>query len=122
MQKHVNGCAVACFAMVTGMSYDKALKLIHPKRKAREKIDGVLFSDLVKILNKMHIKIAVYSSSKNILQIKRPSILLMNQRDCDWSHVVVWDPETKRILDPDRKKRCSFEYYQKELEWYLEIL
>ena len=122
MQKHVDGCVIACFAMVMGVSYDKALKAVHPKRKKGKKIDGIPFVNLIKILNKLHIHIAVYPFSRNILKIQRPAILLMNQQGCDWSHVVVWDPESKKILDPDRKKRCSFEYYQKELEWYLEVL
>ena len=34
-QKHVNGCGVACIAMVAGITYDKALPCVHPDRLKR---------------------------------------------------------------------------------------
>jgi hypothetical protein len=127
-QKHKNGCLIASVAMVLGITYEAALKLIHPRRKKRKGVALPLIY-LLPILKKANIQIKFHffkwnpdSDIWNIKKMERPTILLIEFDNCNWTHAIAWDPEKKRILDPDRKNALTTKYYQKHLSQFIEFI
>lgn len=120
-QKHKNGCAVACVAMVAVLSYDEALKLTHPFRKPRQHTTTDL-DKLIHVLEKLHLG-PIIQEKRKISSIKKTAILAINcgSSKRPWYHAVVWDPESKKIIDPDGKKPWPRQKYQRKLHCVIEI-
>lgn len=120
-QRHRTSCGVACFAMVTGISYNKSIKKVFPRRKPYSLLATNAFK-LVKALLKLGFKVNYYDYDQdklNINDIKNKAILIIKAEEGD-GHAVVWDPESKRILDPYRKRSLSVKSYNKCLIFVIE--
>lgn len=120
-QKHKNGCAVACVAMIAKLSYDEALKLVHPFRKPKQHTTTGL-DQLIHVLDKMHLYPLLREKMK-ISSIKNVAILVVNcgTSKRPWYHAVVWDPDSKKIVDPYRKKPWPRQRYQRKIHHVIEI-
>ena len=119
-QRHRTSCGVACFAMITGASYNKSIKKVFPRRKPYSLLTTNALR-LVKALLKFGLKVNYYDYNEhNILDIKNKSILIIKALEGD-GHAVVWDPESKRILDPDRKRPLNIKSYNKRLIFIIEV-
>jgi ABC-type bacteriocin/lantibiotic exporter with double-glycine peptidase domain len=118
-QRHRTSCGIACFAMVTGISYNKSIKKVFPRRKPYSLLTTNALK-LVTALLKLKFEVDYYDNDKhNIFDIKNKAILIIKAVEGD-GHAVVWDPESKRILDPDRKKPLSVKSYNKHLIFIIE--
>jgi len=108
---HVDGCAVACFAMVTGKTYEQALAVLHP--------EGVATEGYGAETNLNDLLIALFAEGYETIVHPRCPIdtlktALLNVRyrigKAMFMHLVVWDAETKTILDPyETRDRSEYE-------------
>jgi hypothetical protein len=99
-QEHKNGCAPACIATLTGLSYKEALRAIYPWKKIKRwDYYGTRFSHILRALKKIGIK---YKKRKPTLfsNIHFNSIILTDHPIYGGYHVVVWDCMQQIILDP----------------------
>lgn len=105
--KHVrqgdeNGCAIACIAIIAGLTYERARAETFPKRRTfRDNkslhVDDDRMSSTFRRLG-FHV-----NHSATFRDHKRPAVLVF-----EWEpgmpssdrHAVVWDPFSERFLDP----------------------
>lgn len=126
-QKHKNGCGVASFAMVAGIGYDKAMKIIDPKRVRGSVYDGTPLEWLLKACSKSSIRYRMIFKKINLKRLKNNAYISYSQ-PCGCRHAVVWYAKDQEILDPDpidhngKKYRRSNEYIQKHLNYIVEII
>ncbi len=105
-QKHKTACGVACLAMVMDISYRQAMKLLHSKRFWWFSDATTTLGLAVQILESHGYEIDAFGSDNNIIftQFEDRAILaiemLVKEGEEPYCHAVVWDPETKSILDP----------------------
>lgn len=96
-QRHDTGCAIACAAMLAGVSYDEALRAIHGRKKPRKK--SATIPKVRKGLKQLGVKT---EETGRFMQLKRPAMMMF-----EWPcapglhHCVVYDPSFGgRIIDP----------------------
>lgn len=135
-QRHTTGCGIASLAMVAGISYAAACKLLHPKHVLRHKLSAIYEPDVVASLRKLGIKAnavkarTLTNGVPRIIQIKeltQPSILIIEvpkrygkiEFENTTMHAVVWDPISKKILDPNPIPALKYDFYQKNLRWVI---
>lgn len=126
-QKHKTGCGVACLAMILNLSYDEAMKVVHPKRKPGKKpYTSMLRVSEVLRNHKINYKIHIVNGHK-LKNIKSPCILgVRNSSDSgkntlpkSW-HWVVFN---KKVWDPYKSKSSySLKYCQKKTFIIYEVL
>lgn len=122
-QKHKLGCASACLAMVTDLSYEQALKKLKPHRKSGQRT-SVSTIELVKILRKIGFNPIVYYylSDKKISELNSDALIIVKtDSENNYNHVIVWNAKHKRILDPGRSKALSLKTYQKGVRFIIEL-
>ena len=118
-QRHRTSCGVACFAMVTGISYNKSIKKVFPRRKPYSLLTTNALK-LIKALFKIGLEVNYYDNDNhNIYDLKNKTILIIKGKK-GYGHAIVWDPVSKRILDPDRKRPLSIKSYNKQLIFIIE--
>jgi hypothetical protein len=131
-QKHRSGCGPAALACVLGISYEKALKLIHPKkREQRQKVRANLI-DISVALDIKHISHSIKNPRKwsppkcnAIVAVKIKTSLLEGR------HWVVWDANQKTFIDSKEEyyKRNGYHIsyaqyvaaYNRGSKYYIEI-
>lgn len=115
-QEHIDGCAVACLAMVTGESYELALKVLHPDLTPDTFSAWTSNESLLEAIKRAGRDVVVYPPKP--LKDLGPSILLVRYHigDTPFMHVVVWDPEKDQVLDPFvlQKVRPN-DYYERNM-------
>lgn len=127
-QKHVKGCGVASLAMVTGLSYNDALKLIDPQRQKGKEYRGTALEQVLKAFNDMGVKYRIHFNSK-LKDIKNDAYICASL-PCGCRHAVAWDAKNKKILDPDTtevshdgERVCfSRQYVEKNHNYIVEII
>jgi hypothetical protein len=133
LQEHKDGCAVASLAMLLDIDYNKALAILHPKHKSRQKVAGnvLAITSALNSLNKKFVLhsnlgklfISNFSKQVDIKSLKHPTLLCLYTCDLiNVNHAVVWDPKTQKVLDPGRKRNLSVSFYQKRLTFAIELL
>jgi hypothetical protein len=118
-QKRNDDCGVACLAMVAGISYTKAMWLLHPWRlpftnaQTKNKHFQVAFAKL---------KLNFFCSTDGSIDIKslRNKALLIIGNSDNTYHGVVWDPERGVVLDPVGWEQ-PVDYYQENLYQVVEF-
>lgn len=124
-QKHKLGCASACLAMVMNISYEKALKKLKPHRKSHQRTSANIL-ELIATLKKNNFNPIVYwylSDTKPIATVDTMALIVVKTNLLlDYTHVVVWDPKTKRILDPAREKALPLKTYQKSVRFIIKLV
>ena len=132
-QKHRNGCGPAALACMLGITYERALKLVHPRRRPYGRV-GTNLSQMIATLDRMNISWVIPGDKSKYRQINENFLAHFNQKV--WSsprhnalvqiyvdmpefmggHWVVWDTEQKRFIDSYEKmyKRtnCHITYKQ----------
>lgn len=111
-QKHKQGCASACLAMIANLSYEDALTLIHPSRKPKTRVTTNLIR-LSEVLKDLNLKFRV-----NLDFPLNPAIVVI--KGSTDQHAVIWDGN--KILDPARKIAKPLQYYQNSYLLGLEII
>lgn len=103
-QQHQNSCVPACIATLTGLPYNKALRLVYRwKKTKRWDHYGTKHEDTLRAIKRAGFR---YKERKPISFSKlRTSAIIVVENDVYGppgyqSHVVVWDYEQQRVLDP----------------------
>jgi hypothetical protein len=127
-QKHRNGCGVASLAMVTGIGYDRSMKILAPKRKPGSFYHGTTLEQTLRALTKLRIQYRMVFDHISFDRIKNPAYISFVQ-PCGCRHAVAWDPQTKKILDPDsgpdhsgKVVHYSKAFIQKHMNFIVEII
>ncbi len=118
-QRHITGCGVAAVAMLTGVSYDMALQAVRPDRKRGDCACTSLtdfLRDIEDLGHKCHVS---YKKSKLQKFDQNAMIIVKNPTKEAHAplHVVAWDAEKKKILDPWGRK-STFDIDQKYIKKY----
>lgn len=132
-QRHRSGCTVASLAILLGISYNKALNILYPDHQPYQRIPGDLDKIVeafkrakVKTIFHMNFSKLFLGSNDNVVEIKsfkNPALLCIYQQDFSkFNHAVVWDPITKKVLDPGRKRNLPVSYYQRRLSFAFEVI
>ena len=132
-QKHRNGCGPAALACMLGITYERALKLVHPRRRPYGRV-GTNLSQMIAALDRMNISWVIPGDKSKYRQINENFLTHFNRKV--WSspkhnalvsiyidmsefvggHWIVWDAEQKRFIDSCEKmyKRtnCHITYKQ----------
>lgn len=120
-QRHITGCGVASTAMLAGTNYDKALKAVRPDRKPGGCACSSL-KDMIKGLEKLGYKPRLSYKNVRLSAVKENAMIIVRNpgRGHAGLHVVVWDAENRRILDPwDRPSKFTIdEAYVKKYHEY----
>jgi len=114
-QKHEYGCVIACIAMITGISYDEALKVCLPNRKSGQKIIGVMVNNcFFKRISKLGFK---FREVKPALSYKKDALvsILHPIYGGNCRHMIIWSKKLKRYLDPfpNRNRKMKKQLPQK---------
>lgn len=142
-QIHSSGCFIACVAMLLGKSYEDAFALMYPGKSIHDyDIRGLTSTDIGKaaseLLEKLgcSVKKSTYKQIKSLQKYSRKRALLIirwrwgapigNQASDDdpWMcHAVVFDPDTKKFLDPSGSLPRDMKDYQKQLDsvFYVDV-
>lgn len=120
-QKHTTGCAIAVIAMVTGIGYDKVLKVVHPKRKPRQ-CACTTFEQSIKAIDKLGYKYNLIFKKIDLKRLKNNAYLSVTTR-FGGRHAVAWDAQKKKIVDPNGPgSYMTLEYIKKNMNFIVEIL
>jgi len=101
-QKHITGCGVAAVAMLTGVSYNTALKAVRPDRKSGDCACTSL-TDFLRGIEDLGHKCHVSYKKSQLQNLDRNAMIVVRNPTEDAHtplHVVIWDAEKKEILDP----------------------
>lgn len=102
LQQHGDGCGVACLAMVAGISYDEALRIVF--RRPAEAVSDRMIDDekIIRALRRRGYK--VRRMRGDFRKLRRPVIVgilwegqVPNNNE---GHFVVWCPVTRKFVDP----------------------
>jgi ABC-type bacteriocin/lantibiotic exporter with double-glycine peptidase domain len=103
--KRNNDCGVASLAMIAGISYRKAMKILHPEMFGwffikRNCDASTPLGDLIAALDKLGIKNTHISNTTDNYHtiLKKKSIMIMKVDGKDF-HAMIWRPDLKRALD-----------------------
>ena len=124
-QRRTNDCAIACFAMLMGISYERAawlaLSFEWPIYWLLDKTTKI--KKLVRASKKLDRELGLYKSKDNFEEFdcKHDAILVLSHNGGLTSHAVIWNAANKAILDPNTHY-SHFEYeILKKSEVYLLI-
>jgi ABC-type bacteriocin/lantibiotic exporter with double-glycine peptidase domain len=121
-QKHKSDCFPTCIAMVSGISHRRALKLCHPRHKKRQPYYTSI-PCAIGVLERLGFNIKTHKKPrfKKLADIKRLAIIEIRVGEDD-SHVVVWDPQTKKIHDPDPAPPLRLQSYVDRMLQVFEVV
>jgi hypothetical protein len=108
-QKH-NGCFIASFAMMFGLSYEDAVQIIH-KNKIRQPYgysgDGIQFNEAIERLRSLNLLVKV-KPVKKIRKPKKNALICFSwKEDPSLSHTVLYDSRKKLYWDPSINEQYS---------------
>jgi hypothetical protein len=107
-QHDIDGCGVACFAMLTGQTYPEVLATLNPGQAS-----WTDQSRLIEALQEAgyHLNVRFNTPIRDL----ETSLLVVRYRIAGeiYMHCVVWDAERQAILDPYDTR--SFEEYENGL-------
>jgi len=115
IQEHLDGCAVACLAMVTGTTYGEALKRLHNVDHIPEEGSAWTSNEaLLEALKGSGFEVLVYTP-RRLVELGT-SILVVRYLIgvTHYMHVVVWDADRQTVLDPFPNGRPRPLYYYED--------
>ncbi len=122
-QDHYDGCFVACTAMLLGTTYLEAFKLVHPDRYVDEYgygRAGVEDMDVPNAAFNILQKLNLNPKRANVQQmrhLRRLAMVLIRWTDSPTiMHAIVFDPKSKRILDPAYSNPLSMKRYAMQMD------
>ncbi len=122
-QDHYDGCFVACTAMLLGVTYLEAFKLVHPDRYVDEDgygRAGVEDMDVPNAAFNILQKLNLNPKRANVQQmrhLRRLAMVLIRWADSPTiMHAIVFDPASKRILDPAYYNPLSMRRYATQMD------
>ena len=127
-QRHANGCGAASLAMVTGVSYKRAVQIIAPQRKKGEVFKGTLLEEVLKAFTDMGVPYKVRFDRK-LRNVKNDAWISISL-PCGCRHAIAWDAKNGQIMDPDpfdtdhdgNKLNINKNYVEKNLNFIIETI
>lgn len=96
-QKHIDGCGPAALATVLGISYDAALKIVHPNRKPREPANTWPYKLQIAMRRaRLHY---TKRTLRKWSRLKYDAIVSIQWKS-GMRHWVVWSADQNKFLDP----------------------
>jgi len=131
-QQHNNGCVPAAIATITGIPYQDALKAVyHAKRPKEWDHHGTKHKDMLRALDRLGLKYRERYYLVPFSQLRSNAIIIVEHSiygpPGHRSHVVVWDYEQQRILDPypsptrHMKRHLPQTSYQKAAQFIIDV-
>lgn len=114
-QKGENDCGVACVAMLTGVEYDEARKVIYADGRAKLTKTKDLHDALIKLGREPMADRRKPFGSKTEHDLDTDALVFVEIKDSGAKHWIVWDAEAKRVRDPWKAK------YGRDLCGYLPV-
>ena len=122
-QEHSDGCFVACVAMLLGVSYLEAFKLVHPTRYVDEYgygfagVEGMdPVADAFKILERLNLNPRL-ANVKDMKYLRRTALVIIRWKySPELMHAVVFNPVAKKILDPAYETASHMKRYADQME------
>ncbi len=111
-QLHKNSCFAASLAMLTGMPYIDCYKLCCTTKRKATSVDKI--NTIIK-----QYKFNLYKY-KSLNVIKTPAILLLRPKDQYFGHACVYIPQTKQILEPNKKLKHPLDWYKQSARYVIE--
>ena len=104
-QQDPSGCGVACVAMVAGISYTQAKRVLFPDITGGQKNFALNAYQLRDGLRSLGFQVGnkFVRVPKDIRELKFAAVLKANDQENGLWHAVVWDPRRLLILDPNTK-------------------
>jgi hypothetical protein len=106
-QKHLYACFPACLAMVSGISYEFACKIVDGRKTKRTwEFSGAEWQQTDSSYRKAGLNSRMYKnvdlkSIKELRKLKNDAILFIHSPlDEEWGHAVVWNSKKQVIYDP----------------------
>mgnify|MGYP006392028303 FL=1 len=96
-QRHRNGCGVACLAMATDQTYGQALSQMYPQRQSHDRVACNIISLQAGLRKNQKEMRAVVETDWR--KVSEPALLWL-KFGSKMDHVVIWDPDSRKILDP----------------------
>ncbi len=114
-QRDIDGCGVACVAMMACVTYDEAWRACFPRRGGRGHRNEVDGQEMIKALARLGYKAYLSDTFK---EHNAPAILVYSYDPLRPSpyctHCVVWDPAVERLMDPGDDTTYVHSYDQDE--------
>lgn len=118
-QKHRADCAIAAIAMVTGTTYTKVAQTVFPGVKPRD-IKGTSMIDALKAIEKLKVKFEITFEKLDLMKLKQSAYISVTMPS-GIRHAIVWDHQSKRILNPGVKK-ITKAYAKKHMNFAVKII
>jgi len=110
-QQHDDGCVIACFAMLSGVSYWEAHgEAVSAGLITRYGLPKMTFAAAAKLLRLKRFK-CVEDEITDFRSRKLPAIVMFKWFTTPDYHSVVWDPQRKSFLDPAYPKSLGTRFY-----------
>jgi ABC-type bacteriocin/lantibiotic exporter with double-glycine peptidase domain len=118
--QHLTDCTICSMATIAGITYEKTLKIMLPKRKKYSDY-GATLPQIIDCFEKLKIDVRKTKNS-TIKELKRHAFLIIRIKikNREYAHAVVWDAKRKLILDGYHRSK-SAKSYQKKLVCCFEI-
>lgn len=114
-QEIIDGCGVACLAMVTGIDYRRALGVLHPcvDPDDHQVSHETANEDLLEAIKQAGFEVNV--RARPDIRTLKDAVLVVRYRigDDTFMHSVVWDSKKQQVLDPFDDR--PFEEYEQGL-------
>jgi hypothetical protein len=122
-QDHDSGCFVACVAMLLGVTYLEAFKLVHPNRELDEY--GYGFAGLegmdpvaqaFEVLEKLNLNPRL-ANVKEMRHLRRTAVVIIRWKYTPTlMHAIVFNPADKIILDPAYERASEMKRYAEQMD------
>lgn len=123
LQRCMSDCYPTCIGMVADLPYAEAIRLVHPFRLKGS--DYYTDDDqAIKALRKLGFRVRK-RYLKNFSKLKDAAIIVVNFKPEDKNydgHVVVWDPVSQEVFDPDPESKWVPAFIYEEYVEYVLIL
>lgn len=118
-QYHDSGCFIACLAILKGISYEEAFKLIHPNKdfSQMERWDtvGLHPYESIKRLEQLGLN-PVRRPLKQLRNLRRTALLIIQWKFAPHlAHGVVFDAVSRKFLDPGYSTPLPTKDYERQL-------
>lgn len=116
------GCFVAAVASLNDITYREAFNLIHPGSFMTPYNGGLPLSEAPKVLKKLGWKLKKIPI-KYLSSLKKDAIIFLTWKDePEMSHTILYDAESKKIIDPVYTPHLRMRTYERHLNsvYYIE--
>jgi ABC-type bacteriocin/lantibiotic exporter with double-glycine peptidase domain len=121
-QRCESDCFPACIAMVAGISLRRAIELVHPNHVKGQDYSTEDWQGRA-ALEALGFRVSrKYKRVEDFSSLMRPAIVAIQLKCEKDGHVLVWDPESQKLLEPYKGYRSlPHSLYLESLLWIWEL-